>query len=82
MAKDPRRGVRPGMDLLQVSATNAAAMNANEYFPGADSGHGNGFDPNVVHATINGCLHGRRYSERIDSSLELPAVVCLIPMDP
>jgi hypothetical protein len=65
MAEDARSGVRPGMDLLQVGATDATAMNLDEHFVPADRGHWNGLDTDVVHATIDRGLHVSRHSERV-----------------
>ena len=60
MAEDARRGMRSGGNLLKVGAANTAGVNAQEQFAGTDYGHGNGFEANVIHATVNGGKHGRR----------------------
>jgi hypothetical protein len=58
MAEDARRGVRTGGDLLQVCAANSAGMNAQQQFPCANFGHGDGFDADVIDSAINGREHG------------------------
>ena len=40
MAEDARRGVRAGVDLLQIGPANAAAVNLDEHFPGPIAGTG------------------------------------------
>ena len=60
MSEDAGRGVGAGRNFLQIGAADAAGVDANEHFAAADRGHGDSFKANVVHAAVDGGLHGRR----------------------
>src|ERR1039458_5918796 len=53
VAKDAWRGVRTGMNLLEVGAADAAGSDLDQQFAGADVGHRYGFNAHVVDATVN-----------------------------
>jgi len=59
VAKDTRRGMRSGSDFLQVGAADAASVNTNQKFAGADLWDWDVFQANVVDAAINRCPHAR-----------------------
>ena len=59
MAKDPRCGMGTGCDLLQVRATDAAGVNANEYFSRAHPGNRHCLHANIIDAAVDSCLHRR-----------------------
>jgi hypothetical protein len=60
MAEDARWGMRPGGDFLQVSAADAAGLDAEEQLSGADLRHGNGFQADIIHSAVDGGEHGHR----------------------
>ena len=57
VAENARSGVRTRRDLLEVSATNTARVHAQQQFPSAKRGHGNGFQANVIDTAINRRQH-------------------------
>jgi hypothetical protein len=58
VAEDAGGGMRSGGDLLEVGAADAAGVDAQEQFSGADGGHGNGFEADVIDSPVNGSQHG------------------------
>jgi hypothetical protein len=60
MAEDAGRRVRSGSNLLEVGATDAAGVNADEQLPGAYLGDGDGFEADVIYSAIDGGEHGGR----------------------
>ena len=62
MAKDARRRMRAGMDLLQVGPANSAGMHSNQHFAGTDRRHRHLFETNIVNAAIDRGLHPLRKS--------------------
>ncbi len=57
VSEDARGGVRAGVDLLEVCTADAAGIDADEEFAGADLGDGHGFDADVVDAAVDGGAH-------------------------
>ena len=52
--------MRAKMDLLEVSAANAAGGHLDEEFAGTNARNGHGFDAHVVDAVIDNGAHGGR----------------------
>ena len=60
VAEDAGRGVGSGGNFLEVSAADAAGMDAKEQFARADRRHRNGFQADVIDSAVDGGEHGRR----------------------
>ncbi len=60
MAEDAGGGVGSGGDFLEVGAADAAGVDFDQDFAGADFGDGDGFEADVVDAAIDGGQHGAR----------------------
>ena len=58
VAEDAGSVVRAAVDLLEVGAADAAGVDLDEHFAGADLGDGDGLDADVVDAAIDGGAHG------------------------
>ena len=58
MSEDAGSGMRAGSDFLQVGTADAAGMNPQQQFAGANLGNGHSFHADIVNATIDGRLHG------------------------
>ena len=48
-----------GGNLFQIGTADTAGVNADQDLSGADSGNGDRFETDVVHAAVDGGLHGR-----------------------
>src|SRR5262249_17413045 len=64
VSEDARRGVRAGVDLLQISTADAACVDLHEQLTYADLRHGHGLDADIVDAAIDG--GGHRSRNRVD----------------
>src|ERR1019366_8412214 len=71
MAKDARGGMGTGCDLLEISAADAAGVNANQDLSRADLRHRDSLHADVVHAAINCRLHGCGERLLADGTTEL-----------
>jgi hypothetical protein len=60
VSEDTWGGVRAGVNLLEIGAADAAGVNLDKDFAGADLGDGDGFDTYIVDSPINGGTHGGR----------------------
>jgi hypothetical protein len=58
VAEDAGRGVRAGVDLLEVGAADAAGGDFDQQFAGADLGNGHHLNAHVVDAPVDDGLHG------------------------
>ncbi len=58
MPEDTRRIVRAGMNLLQVRPADSAGVDLDQHLAGADLGHRNRLDTNIVHPAIDRGTHG------------------------
>src|SRR4029077_202050 len=65
VAKDPRRRMRAGSDLLQVSATNSAGVYPQQDLTRADPGYRDGLHANIVYPAIDRRLHAGRNAARV-----------------
>jgi hypothetical protein len=65
VSEDAGSGMRACGNLFEVGAANAAGMDADQHFAGADFGDGDGLDADVVDAAVDGGLHGRGDRVRI-----------------
>ena len=59
MTKNSRGGMRAGCYFLEIGAANSAGVDLYQNFTGSDFGHGDSFEPHIIHAAIDGCPHGR-----------------------
>ncbi len=59
VSEDARGRMGTGGDLLEVGAADAAGVNAEEHLTVGDLGYGDGFEADVVYATVDCGLHGR-----------------------
>ncbi len=58
--KNAGRGMRAGGNFLQIGAADSASVHPHQQFAGADRGHRDGLQANVVHAAIHRRQHGGR----------------------
>ncbi len=59
VSEDARRGMRASGNFFEVGAADSTGVHADEHFTGANRGDGDGFEADIVHAAVNGGLHGR-----------------------
>jgi hypothetical protein len=71
MAEDAWGGMRTCGNFLKIGTAHPAGMNAYQNLSRANRRHGNSLKPNVVHATVNRSLHGRRDGSRFGFNREL-----------
>lgn len=64
MTKNPRGGVRAGVNFLQIRAANPASVDAQQEFPGSDGGDRNRFEAHVIDGAIDRRAHGRGHRAR------------------
>ncbi len=60
VAKNTRRGVGAGSDLLKIGSANSASVDSNQNFSVPDFGDRHFLQTHVVHAAIDGGLHRGR----------------------
>src|SRR5580658_1249036 len=65
VSEDAGSGMGAGGDLLEVGATDAAGVDADEEFSGTDLGYGDCLQADIVHAAVDSCLHGRGNRQRM-----------------
>jgi hypothetical protein len=56
--EDTRSGMGAGRDFLEVGTADAAGMDADQHFAGANLRDGDGFKADVVDAAVDRSLHG------------------------
>ena len=62
MPKDARRGVRTGVNFLEVGAANPARIDTYEHLAHTDHRNADSLGLNIVDSAINRCLHRGRNS--------------------
>ena len=74
MAINPRRGLGSVVDFLNVGGTHPANPHPHEDFAGANPGHRNLLDPQIIYTTIHHRPHGLRSRRRHAAKLEPKAL--------